>query len=137
LELDNKSVSQSAGGIEVGFECASVSRSEEVRFDHYKTVEDRHGRHEEQSLSTIHEQVRLPPVWLDVAADLVKRLRYLISIRLGYLSLSREIATLLLVKTVRHLWDAFCDRWTPIGVEKRAGFFSVRMALPRSVARHR
>ena len=119
------------------FECASVSRSEEVRFDHYKTVEDRHGRHEEQSLSTIHEQVRLPPVWLDVAADLVKRLRYLIGIRLGYLSLSRMIATLQRVKKLRHLWEAVCDCWTRIGVEKRAGFFSVSMALPRSVARQR
>jgi excinuclease UvrABC ATPase subunit len=87
----------------VVFECASVSRSEEVRFDHHKTVEARHGSHEEQSVSTIHEQVRLPPVWLDVTADLVKRLRYLIGIGLGYLSLSRVIATLLLVKIVRHL----------------------------------
>jgi hypothetical protein len=72
-----------------------------------------------------------------VAAGLVKRLRYLIGIRLGYLSLSRMIATLQRVKKLRHLWEAVCDCWTRIGVEKRAGFFSVSMALPRSVARQR
>src|SRR5262249_2844288 len=33
--------------------------------------------------------------------------------------------------------EAVCDSWTGIVVENRAGFFSVSMALPHSVARQR